>query len=68
MLPQMFAERISFFKAGGPACDQQARAKGGIGSTNPLLADKLRASRTSKKAQAGESPFIFVSERGSPLR
>jgi integrase len=43
------------------------RAKGGVTSTHPLQGDELRALRALKKIQAGKSPFIFTSERGSPF-
>src|SRR5258707_9949145 len=41
------------------------RAKGGATTTHPLLGDELRALRQLKKVAA--SPFIFVTERGSPF-
>jgi integrase len=41
------------------------RAKGGTTSTHPLLGDELRALRILKRSE--KSPFIFVSERGSPF-
>jgi site-specific recombinase XerD len=40
-------------------------AKGGQTSTHPLLGDELRVLRTLKRD--ANSPFIFVSERGSPF-
>jgi type 1 fimbriae regulatory protein FimB/type 1 fimbriae regulatory protein FimE len=40
------------------------RAKGGATATHPLLGDELRALRALKRD--AKSPFIFVSERGSP--
>jgi integrase len=41
------------------------RAKAGATSTHPLLGDELRALRVLKRE--AESPFIFVTERGSPF-
>jgi integrase len=41
------------------------RAKGGATGTHPLLGDELRALRVLQRA--AKSPFIFVSERGSPF-
>jgi integrase len=41
------------------------RAKGGQTSTHPLLGDELRALRVLKRDAA--SPFLFVTERGSPF-
>src|SRR6476646_3076383 len=40
------------------------RAKGGATGTHPLLGDELRALRVLKRE--AKSPFIFVTERGSP--
>ena len=42
------------------------RAKGGTMATHPLLGDELRTLRTLKRE--AKSAFIFVSERGAPLR
>ena len=41
------------------------RAKGGATATHPLLGDELRALRALNRE--AKSPFIFVSERGSPF-
>ena len=41
------------------------RAKGGATSTHPLLGDELRALRVLKRDAT--SPFLFVTERGSPF-
>src|SRR5450759_2024808 len=41
------------------------RAKGGATGTHPLLGDELRALRVLKRE--AKSPFIFVSERGTPF-
>ena len=41
------------------------RAKGGMTSTHPLLGDELRALRALKRE--AKSPFIFVTERGTPF-
>jgi integrase len=41
------------------------RAKSGATSTHPLLGDELRALRVLKRDAA--SPFLFVTERGSPF-
>ncbi|HEY6753707.1 MAG TPA: tyrosine-type recombinase/integrase [Pseudolabrys sp.] len=41
------------------------RSKGGATGTHPLLGDELRALRVLKRE--AKSPFIFVSERGSPF-
>jgi integrase len=42
------------------------RVKGGIASTHPLLGDELRALRRLQRESA-PSPFVFVSERGTPF-
>lgn len=41
------------------------RSKGGAPGTHPLLGDELRALRVLKRE--AKSPYIFVSERGSPF-
>jgi type 1 fimbriae regulatory protein FimB/type 1 fimbriae regulatory protein FimE len=41
------------------------RAKGGTTTTNPLLADEMRALRALKRET--NSPFVFVTERGAPF-
>jgi integrase len=43
------------------------RAKGGATSTHPLLGDEMRALRSLKREAGDKSPFIFVSERGTPF-
>ena len=44
------------------------RAKGGQIGTHPLLGDELRALRVLKRdAALAISPFVFVTERGSPF-
>jgi type 1 fimbriae regulatory protein FimB/type 1 fimbriae regulatory protein FimE len=42
------------------------RAKGGISSTHPLQGDELRALRRLQR-ESKLSPFVFVSERGTPF-
>jgi integrase len=42
------------------------RVKGGIASTHPLLGDELRALRRLQR-ESVPSPFVFVSERGTPF-
>jgi site-specific recombinase XerD len=42
------------------------RAKGGISSTHPLQGDELRALRRLQR-ESKPSPFVFVSERGTPF-
>src|ERR1700676_300135 len=42
------------------------RVKNGTPSTHPLLGDEMRALRRLKRESA-PSPFVFVSERGSPF-
>jgi integrase len=42
------------------------RVKNGTPSTHPLLGDELRALRRLQRESA-PSPFVFVSERGSPF-
>ena len=42
------------------------RAKGGISSTHPLQGDELRALRRLQR-ESNPSPFISVSERGTPF-
>src|SRR5712664_3858188 len=41
------------------------RAKGGTPGTHPLLGDELRALRVLRRE--AKSPFMFVTERGSPF-
>jgi type 1 fimbriae regulatory protein FimB/type 1 fimbriae regulatory protein FimE len=41
------------------------RAKGGAASTHPVLDDEMRALRVLKRT--ARTPFIFVSERGTPF-
>ena len=43
-----------------------ARAKNGSASVHPLTGAEMRALRQLKR-ESPESPFVFVSERGSPL-
>jgi integrase len=43
------------------------RVENGIPSTHPLVGDELRALRRLQRESA-PSPFVFVSERGSPSR
>ena len=42
------------------------RVKNGTPSTHPLLGDEMRALRRLQR-ESGASPFVFVSERGSPF-
>jgi type 1 fimbriae regulatory protein FimB/type 1 fimbriae regulatory protein FimE len=44
-----------------------SRAKNGSPSVHPLSGVELRALRRLKREQDQTSPFIFASERGSPL-
>jgi type 1 fimbriae regulatory protein FimB/type 1 fimbriae regulatory protein FimE len=44
-----------------------SRAKNGTPSTHPLTGRELRALRRLQREAEGESPFLFVSERGSPM-
>ena len=46
---------------GRNACPHVRRVKNGIATTHPLQGDEMRALR------ALESPFVFVSERGTPF-
>ena len=41
------------------------RGKGGVNTTHPLMGDELRALRALKRE--AKSPFIFVTERGTPF-
>jgi integrase len=41
------------------------RAKGGAPSTHPLMGDEMRSLRELKRQ--AKTPFVFVSERGSPF-
>jgi site-specific recombinase XerD len=41
--------------------------KRGSPSTHPILGDELRALRRLQREQEPKSPFVFTSERGSPL-
>jgi integrase len=43
------------------------RAKNGTPSTHPLTGRELRALRRLHREAEGRSPFLFVSERGSPM-
>src|SRR6516225_2894865 len=43
------------------------RAKNGTPATHPLTGRELRALRRLHRAAEGRSPFLFVSERGSPM-
>lgn len=43
------------------------RLKHGVASTHPIRAKESRALHTLKRQNAGNSPFVFVSERGGPL-
>jgi integrase len=43
------------------------RAKHGTPSTHPLTGRELRALRRLHREAEGRSPFLFVSERGSPM-
>ena len=43
------------------------RAKHGTPSTHPLTGRELRALRRLHRDAEGQSPFLFVSERGSPM-
>jgi integrase len=55
-------EQISF----DTATMHVRRAKRGSPSTHPILGDEMRALRKLKREQ-DQSPFVFVSERGSPF-
>src|SRR6516165_10697893 len=44
-----------------------SRAKNGTPSTHPLTGRELRALRRLHREAEGQSPFVFVSERGSPM-
>jgi integrase len=44
-----------------------ARVKNGTPSTHPLTGRELRALRRLHRENEGQSPFLFVSERGSPM-
>jgi integrase len=43
------------------------RVKNGTPSTHPLTGRELRALRRLHRESEGQSPFLFVSERGSPM-
>jgi type 1 fimbriae regulatory protein FimB/type 1 fimbriae regulatory protein FimE len=43
------------------------RLKGGVPSTHPISARESRALHSLKKANQGNSPFVFLSERGGPM-
>src|SRR5262249_2846404 len=43
------------------------RAKHGTPATHPLTGRELRALRRLHREAEGRSPFLFVSERGSPM-
>jgi type 1 fimbriae regulatory protein FimB/type 1 fimbriae regulatory protein FimE len=44
-----------------------SRAKNGTPSTHPLTGRELRALRRLHREAEGKSPFLFLSERGSPM-
>ena len=44
-----------------------SRVKNGTSSTHPLTGRELRALRRLHREAEGRSPFLFVSERGSPM-
>jgi type 1 fimbriae regulatory protein FimB/type 1 fimbriae regulatory protein FimE len=43
------------------------RVKQGSPSTHPILGDELRMLRRLQREQEPKSPFVFISERGSPF-
>jgi integrase len=43
------------------------RVKKGTPATHPILGDELRALRKLQREQEPKSPFVFISERGSPF-
>ncbi len=43
------------------------RVKRGTPSTHPIVGDELRALRRLQREQDPASPFVFISERGSPF-
>ena len=43
------------------------RVKQGTPSTHPILGDELRALRRLQREQEPRSPFVFMSERGTPF-
>jgi type 1 fimbriae regulatory protein FimB/type 1 fimbriae regulatory protein FimE len=43
------------------------RVKRGTPSTHPILGDELRALRRLQREQTPKSPFVFMSERGTPF-
>ena len=43
------------------------RVTHGTPATHPILGDELRALRRLQREQDPKSPFVFVSERGSPF-
>ena len=43
------------------------RVKKGTPSTQPILGDEMRKLRQLQREQTPKSPFVFVSERGSPF-
>jgi integrase len=43
------------------------RVKQGTPSTHPIVGDELRALRRLQREQEPKSPFVFTSERGTPL-
>src|SRR5215510_10319725 len=52
------------FEAATPAV---TRVKNGTPATHPLTGRELRALRRLHREAEGRSPFLFVSERGSPM-
>jgi hypothetical protein len=47
-------------------CDGTSAVKNGTPSTHPIQVDELRALRRLQR-ESPASPFVFVSERGSPF-
>jgi site-specific recombinase XerD len=43
------------------------RVKRGTPATHPIMGDEMRALRRLQREQEPKSPFVFVSERGSPF-
>jgi integrase len=49
------------------AAKDNRRVKQGTPATHPLTGRELRALRRLQREQGSRSPFVFVSERGTPF-
>ena len=62
-----FLREAAFTQYNPVAATLVSRVKSGTPSTHPLTGRELRALRRLHRETDGKSPFLFVSERGSPM-